>query len=269
MDNPRTFSEEELSLLAGIADLASIAISHAQLFEQVVAGRERLRSLSRQLVGVQEAERRFLAHELHDHIGQMLTGLQFSLEMGKFLPDDEVKGAITSAQENVGEIMAQVREISLGLRPTMLDDMGLLVCLEWHFERYLKQTGIQVQFSHQGIEEIRFPTEIETTIFRIIQEALTNIARHTHVKEALVSIQAGESEIFLTIQDLGQGFDPQAAEAEYNSVGLGGMRERANLVGGLLEIRSVPGQGTTIEARIPTQNRLERRRNGRNRVISR
>jgi PAS domain S-box-containing protein len=269
IDIPKQLNESDLSLLAAIADLASITISHARLFQQVAEGRRHLQSLSRQLVEVQEAERRYLAHELHDQIGQMLTGLQFSLEIGKTLPEQEVKRTIAASQEAVKEIIAQVRELSLSLRPSLLDDMGLLPCLEWHFERYTRQTGIRVQFDHHGLEERRFLQEIEITIFRIIQEALTNIARHTEAPDAYVVAQAEEDEILITIQDQGQGFDVQAVKVEYESVGLNGMRERANLVGGQLVIYSAPGRGTQIQAHIPTHNRLERRKNGRNRAARR
>jgi signal transduction histidine kinase len=225
--------------------------------------------LSRQLVVVQESERRRLASELHDQVGQMLTGLQFSLEMCKALPDDEVKTSLAASQEIVKEIIAQVREISLHLRPSLLDDMGLHDCLEWHIERYSKQTGIHVQFAEDGLAEKRFPSEIEITVFRTIQEALTNIARHAGVQEARVSIHVDMEDILVTIQDQGRGFDPEAAEAEYESTGLGGMRERVNLIGGSFEIRSNPGRGTLVNARIPTQKHLERRKNGRNRIIGR
>jgi len=265
----RQLNDADLSLLAAIADLASITISHARLFKQVVEGRRHLQSLSRQLVEVQEAERRHLAHELHDQIGQMLTGLQFSLEMGKVLPEQEVKSCLATSQEAVKDIIAQVRELSLNLRPSLLDDMGLLPCLDWHFERYTRQTGIQVQFPHHGLEDRRFPPEIEITIYRIIQEALTNVARHTQAPEACVVLQVEEDEILINIQDHGQGFDLQSVKAEYHSIGLNGMRERANLVGGELEICSAPGSGTQIQARIPTHNYIERRKNGRNRSARR
>ena len=225
--------------------------------------------LSRQLVEVQEAERRHLASELHDQVGQMLTGLQFSLEMCKALPDQEVKSHLATSQEIVKEIIAQVRELSLNLRPSLLDDMGLHECLEWHIERYSKQTGIRVQLTEDGLVEKRFPSDIEITVFRIIQEALTNIARHARTQEACVDVHVNGEDIYFTIQDQGQGFDPESVEAEYESTGLGGMRERVNLIGGQFEIRSAPGIGTLINVRIPTQRYVERRKNGRNRIAGR
>ncbi len=269
MDAPRTFSEADLSLLQAIAELASIAIAHARLFEQVTEGRRRLQTLSRQLVEVQEAERRHLANELHDQVGQMLTGLLFSLEMGKILPEAEARESMAASQEIVKEIIAQVRELSLDLRPSLLDDMGLSECLAWHFERYTRQTGIQVQFAAGDLGDQRFAAEIEITVFRIIQEALTNIARHAAAQEAFVCLQVNDADICIDIRDQGRGFDPASVEAEYESSGLGGMRERANLVGGQLEIESTPGMGTLVTARIPTHKFIERRRNGRIRIAGR
>jgi signal transduction histidine kinase/DNA-binding response OmpR family regulator len=269
MDLPQQFNDSDLNLLAAIADLSSIAISHARLFEQVSEGRHRLQALSRQLVEVQEAERRHLANELHDQVGQMLTGLLFSLEAGKVLPDQEAKSSLAASQEIVREIIAQVRELSLNLRPSLLDDMGLQECLRWHFQRYSSQTGILVQFAENGLGEKRFPAEIEITVYRIIQEALTNIARHAQVQEAWVSIQVNGDYLNIKIEDQGLGFDPQLVEADSDSIGLGGMRERANLVGGQLEISSTPAHGTMIYAQIPTHNRLERRKHGRNRTAGR
>jgi signal transduction histidine kinase len=143
--------------------------------------------------------------------------------------------------------------------------MGLHACLEWHFDRYTRQTGIQVQFSEDGLGEKRFPADVEITVFRIIQEALTNIARHAKVREARVDFTVHENEILIRIEDQGKGFNVHTLEVEYASVGLGGMRERTNLVGGKLEIYSAPERGTLITAHIPTKKIIERRKHARNR----
>ena len=123
-----------------------------RLYEQVRAGRERLQILSRQLVQVQEAERQEIARELHDEIGQTLTGLKLNLEMGARLPADARRNELQEALFLVNDLMARARELSLNLRPAMLDDLGLLPTLLWHFERYFHQTRIQVSFEHTGVE---------------------------------------------------------------------------------------------------------------------
>ena len=140
----RTFTEEDRNLLALFATHIAIAIQNAQFFEQVQAGHERLQNLSRRLVEVQEAERRHIARELHDEIGQALTGLKLVLGMGTPLPTDVAGQSHADAQALIGDLLARVRELSLDLRPAMLDDLGLLPTLAWHFERYTARTNVQV-----------------------------------------------------------------------------------------------------------------------------
>lgn len=255
--------EEELSFLGGLADQASSAIKNARLFEQVRAGRERQRNLAKSLVDIQEAERRHIARELHDHLGQSLTGLQFLLETTKIHTNDEPKEQIGEIQKLVGDIIGQVREMSLNLRPSMLDDMGLLPTLNWHFERYTSQTKIRVIFKSDEFET-RLPAEIETTAYRIIQEALTNVARYAQVKEVFVGLALQNGTLWVEVLDKGRGFDPAAIKDNPTS-GLGGMRERADLAGGYLAINSYPNQGTHIFAALPLSGTpLERRKYDRN-----
>ena len=147
------------------------------------------------------------------------------------------------------ELIQQVREISLKLRPSMLDDLGLLPTLLWHIERYTNQTRIKVNFDHDGLER-NFSQEINTTVYRIIQEALTNVARYARVNEVAVQIQADDTSISLKIEDQGCGFEVNQLTAQV-STGFSGMRERAQLLGGNLTIQSHPGQGTCIMAKIP------------------
>jgi signal transduction histidine kinase len=118
----------------------------------VRASRQRLQTLSHRLVMVQEEERRHIAHELHDEVGQLLTGLNLTLDMSSRLPPDALRTSLGEAQTLVSELMLQVRNLSLELRPAMLDDLGLLAALLWHFKRYTAQTGVQVNFKHIGLE---------------------------------------------------------------------------------------------------------------------
>jgi len=214
-----------------------------ELAEQVYEATSELRTLSRRLLTVQEEERRNLARELHDEIGQMLTGLNFQLAAGS-----EADGlALRDAQETVQVLTEQVRQLSMNLRPGVLDAFGLLAALEWHIERFQKQTGIRVHLRHQHVSE-RFAPEVEIAVFRVFQEALTNIARHANTDFATVQLIVDAGLLILVIRDTGRGFD---ADHPVLSTGLGGMRERVELLGGRLEIESAPDQGTTLLAEVP------------------
>ncbi|HJR79104.1 MAG TPA: PAS domain-containing protein [Anaerolineales bacterium] len=260
--------EDEFALLRGLADQASSAIKNAELFEQVRAGRERQRKLSKSLVDIQEAERRHIAQELHDHLGQVLTGLQFMLENTKKQITGPQRSSLEEIQQAVSDVIGQVREMSLNLRPSMLDDMGLLPTLYWHLDRYTSQTGIRVDFQCVELPE-RFPPEIETAAYRIIQEALTNVARYAQVTEVFVGLVVQEKTLWLEVLDKGKGFD-SSADLDRPTSGLGGMRERASLVGGYLTVRTFIDQGTQILAALPlTEKPLERRRYDRNRTSGR
>jgi PAS domain S-box-containing protein len=248
---PDTYDSADRRLLATLADQAALAIQNARLYKQMSAGRERLAALSRRLVEVQERERRRVARELHDEIGQLLTGLRLVLGMSKPSPAGMVDERIAEAQNMVSELLERVRELSLDLRPAMLDDLGLLPTLLWHFERYTARTGVRVAFKHAGVEGLRFPSAIETAAYRIVQEALTNVARHAAVSEVAVRIWADDITLSLRIEDRGVGFDVVAASTTATTGGLSGMEERAVLAGGSLELESAAGQGTRIEVELP------------------
>lgn len=244
------YGEAEAALAQAFATQAAAAIQNARLFEQVRAGRERLKALSLQLVEVQETERRHIARELHDEIGQLLTGLKLCLDMCMRLPVDEMRTNLDEARVLVNELIARGRELSLDLRPAMLDDLGLLPALLWHFERYTTQTGVLVRFEHAGLER-RFSPQVETAAYRIIQEALTNVARHAGVDEVTVRLWSDQDRLRLHIEDQGTGFEPEVRLASGASSGLTGMQERAALVGGHLTIESAPGTGARLRAEMP------------------
>ncbi len=257
------FSQDDRDFLNGLAEHIMIAISNTRLFEHVRLGRERQRMLSRSNVDIQEAERRRIARELHDHLGQSLTGFQFMLESVKHQVEEVHKPGIAEIQNSVADIIEQVREMSLNLRPSILDDLGLVPTVKWHIDRYTKQTRIHVNFFSSNSTE-RFPAEIETTAYRIIQEALTNTARHSRATEVFVGLVVNDNTLWVEILDKGNGFDVSAVLNKPTS-GLSGMSERADLMGGYLTIKSYIGQGTQILAALPlTDKPLERRRNDRN-----
>lgn len=249
---PNFFTQKHLHLAETLAIQAAVAIQNARLFEQVEAGRQQLQTLSHRLVEVQEAERRHLARELHDEIGEILTGLKFTLEMCARLPAEIAGNKLSEAQQLVGQLMLGIEELSLKLRPAMLDDLGLLPTLLWHFERYTALTQVEVVFEHHGLGR-RFQSEVETAAYRIVQEALTNVARHAQVSQAKVSVWVDQDRLNIQVIDQGSGFDAEITMAAGISSGLTGMQERAVLGGGRLLIESAPGKGAQLTAWLPLE----------------
>ena len=226
-------------------------ITERKKMEQALRRSERrMAMLSHRLLEVQEAERRHVARELHDEIGQCLTGLKLGLETALRLRERESKSVLLQLVEQADSLISKSRELSLDLRPAMLDDMGLLPALLFHFERFMKQFGLQVRFEHRKIEG-RFHPCLETAAFRIVQEALTNVARHAQAEEAMVTIMADEDGLTVQVKDEGVGFDPDKIIASGKAVGLSGIRERAILLGGHCDVESAPGTGTQVRVRFP------------------
>lgn len=255
----REFTEEDIELLKAFAAQALIAIANAQLFSQVTASRERLTDLSRQLVAAQEAERRAIARELHDEIGQVLTSLKLLIETSRHKGGSEYEATvITQSLALTQQLIDRVRDLSLNLRPSMLDDLGLLPTLIHHIERYSSQTGVSVDFRHNGLER-RFSMEVETSVYRIVQEGLTNIARHALVKDAVVRIWCTGEMLGVQIEDAGSGFDSEKVFNSGQANGLSGMRERVELLRGQLLIESEVGRGTRLTAELPLVEFVERR----------
>jgi len=227
---------------------------HKHAEKQLQAYAQSLQFLSRRLLEVQEQERRHLARELHDEIGQVLTGLKLSLEMAGRLPAGEVPEVLAGAQRLVQDLTGRVRDLSSRLRPAMLDDLGLLPTLLWHLDRYTGQTRVRVQLEHHGLDG-RLHPEVETAAFRIVQEALTNVARHAGVKEATVRIRREFNRLHLEISDRGKGFDAKTVVAAGMTGGLSGMQERVRLLGGRLEFDSEPGNGACLSVSLPIEAR--------------
>jgi PAS domain S-box-containing protein len=262
------YTADHARLAQAFANQAVVAIENARLFEQVRKGRERLQALSEKLVEIQETERRLIAHELHDKIGQELTGLQFILLLGKEGTETERNRSFDEAQALVSNLMSEVREMSLNLHPAMLDDLGLLPTLKGHFDRFQQQTGIQIHFEHKKLD-LRFPAEVELAAFRLIQESLTNVARYAAVKEVDISIHSKDDSLYVKVEDHGRGFDMEILKDTERSFGVMGIRERTYQVGGKFEITSYPGKGTCINAIFPIGKSLERRENDRPSSVSR
>ena len=243
--HPRRFTSDDLELLLLVAGRAAPAVERARLMETVHSAHDRLEALSRRLVQVQEAERAEIARELHDEVGQLLTGLGLMVDAS----DLSAESRRDEIRRGVNEIIARVRDLSVSLRPPMLDTLGLLPALLWQIERFEAQSRIQVTFRHANLRR-RFSSEVETAAFRIVQEALTNAARHASVARVEVEVTAEATRLLVHIEDRGRGFDVDAALAGPSS-GLAGMRERARLLGGRLTMESAAGSGTRLRLVLP------------------
>jgi signal transduction histidine kinase len=163
---------------------------------------------------------------------------------------EPVRARLNEAADLTNTLIKHVRSLSLGLRPQMLDDLGLLVALDWHFKRYTQQTNIRVNFRHTPVAQ-RLPTLLETAVYRVVQEALTNAARHAHVDEVTVRLWVDHERAGVQVEDCGAGFDAGKALAARASTGLSGMRERAELLGGEFTLESNPGKGTRLTVELP------------------
>lgn len=211
---------------------------------------QELQDLARRLVEMQEAERRHLAHELHEEVGQILAGLKLSLASVAKQQDAAREFQLRIAQDLVTEVMRKVRALSLDLRPGVLDDLGLLPALEWYCKRYTEQTEVAVDFRANGLVT-RLDGTVETTAYRILQEALANVARHSQVNAVEVRLTLQSELLTLQITDHGVGYSMENAHCFCDHSSLTGMQERAALIGGVFEVTTGTGQGTTILVRLP------------------
>lgn len=212
------------------------------------------RSRATQILMAQEQERKRIARELHDETSQVLTSLLISLKvLEETLPSEEARARVEETRSLVHETLRAIRNLSIDLRPSALDDLGLLPALRWYIKEYQQKCQIEVEFAASSLKE-RLPSEIETALYRIVQEALTNTAKYAKATSVRVSVAENEGSVSATISDNGQGFDAQTILKlpwQERGLGLAGMHERAALLDGSLIINTEPGKGTTIEARIP------------------
>jgi PAS domain S-box-containing protein len=222
--------------------------------EQLRQSHEQLRQLASHLQNIREEEQKRIAREVHDELGQQITGLKMDVSwIQKRLSGQEesaaLDGRLTQMTNLLDEAALTVRKISSELRPAILDDFGLITALEWQSEEFEKRFSIPVLFS-AGTDYIEIPSPLATGLFRTYQESLTNIARHANAKQVLSSLQVADGEIILTVSDNGKGFDTRT-NGQRKTLGLLGMKERVLMMDGNLEIRSEPGRGTTITIKVP------------------
>jgi signal transduction histidine kinase len=208
---------------------------------------EQLRNLSAYLQNVREDERIHIAREMHDELGQLLTGFKMDVSSLKRKLSDTTDPAIKEKLENmtmvVDEAVKFVRQLATELRPSILDDLGLVPALEWHGQEFEKRYNIKTEFLSQ-VHQLHISPVVATGLFRIYQESLTNVARHSSADKVVISLGVVNNEIILTIADNGKGFD--ISQANKKTLGLLGMKERATMLGGKLEIASQAGKGTTV-----------------------
>ncbi len=212
-----------------------------QTLAELAAKNEQLRALSHQVLTAQEDERHRIAVELHDEIGQLLTGLKLILQQG----GEDAGGMLSEARAVTNELLQHVREMSLNLRPAALDDLGLSAALDGLFKRFTSQTGIAIRHNVDPLDNHRFDRILELTAFRVVQESLTNIARHADVNEATVTLIITPIRLHVSIADSGKGFDAASKDVSA-STGLSSMAERVNMAGGHFTLQSKPGKGTLI-----------------------
>jgi PAS domain S-box-containing protein len=217
---------------------------------------EEIRLLASHLQDIREEERAAIAREIHDELGQQLTGLKMDLSwLSKRLnaeTNEEINQKINGTLELLDVTIKTVRRIATDLRPSMLDDLGMIATIEWQCEEFERRTGITTRFI-EDTTEFDFPAQMAIGLFRICQESLTNIARHSSAKHAFINMQQMSGELLMTISDDGKGFDAHKI-GHSKTLGLLGMRERTMMMGGKYEVVSEMGKGTTLSIRIPFQS---------------
>jgi len=255
------FSRQDIQLLTSIANQIAVAIENAELYSEVRRKEEMRGELLRQIISTQEEERKRIARGLHDETSQALTGLAVNLQVvidALPLDTDEVKVKLRGIQSLAINTLDEIHRVIYELRPSLLDDLGLVAAVNWHAENYMEAAGVKVHLETAGVDR-RLSVEIETALFRIIQEAATNIVRHAGADSASMALEFKEDSVAIRIKDNGKGFDlDQIMRSKDKGLGLGllSMKERVEFLGGKLSIQSRPGFGTQIAAEIPIDREI-------------
>jgi two-component system sensor histidine kinase UhpB len=204
------------------------------------------------VITAQEEERKRISRELHDETAQSLTSLLVGLRLLQGARDlEDVRAGAAELRELNARTLEEVRKLAVELRPTTLDHLGLVAALEWYSREYAGRLDAVVDFTSEGLVE-RLAPEVELVIYRVVQEALTNIARHAHATRVAIRLAFREAAVEATVEDNGEGFDlTEATSSRERGLGLFGMRERVELVGGTFNIATAPGEGTRIRIRVP------------------
>lgn len=250
------YHPDDLKIAQAMADQLAIAIQNAWLFEEVQTGREQLQRLNRRIVSAQEEERQRLSRELHDEAGQALTALKIGLELiqGDLPPGSNGLADSVSEAINLTEMtMEQLRALARDLRPPALDTAGLNPTLQGLCREFARRTQLPIDYT--GAELATLSDTINICLYRFLQEALTNVAKHAQAGQVWVKLTHEHHAVCLTVEDNGQGFNQQVRMAANHSKGIGlvGMQERLELLNGHLKLESHPGQGTCLKAIIPIE----------------
>lgn len=250
-DHPSCFTQYHIGTTQALLGEAAVAIQNARLYEEIHSGRERLQALSRRLVEVQEMERRYIARELHDDTSQALIGLVFALEIIKRDAGnpEAVAAGVAELDRIIAEILDNLHHLAVDLRPTALDHLGLIPAVRQYIDGISEKHLLPIQLDVPQLTS-RLPGDIETALYRIIQEALANVVRHAKATQANVRIAVEDGYVRAFVSDDGVGFNVDEALANQR-LGLFGMRERAEMLNGSFTIISEPGCGTRISMEIP------------------
>jgi signal transduction histidine kinase len=240
------FSRSEIRLIFSVADHLGIAVENAQLYDAVRRAHGQLRGLAHRMQSAREEERTKLAREVHDELGQQLSALKMQLAMA-----DVIKGKETSKPifDLIDQMIETVRNIAARLRPAVLDDLGLTEAIEWQAQDFQRRTGIQCKVTSR-VEENSLPPGVAVSVFRIFQETLSNVVRHAGADNVKVEWKKDSGDLLLRVRDNGRGIKRRAL-TDRSCFGILGMKERALVCGGNLDISGISGKGTTVSLRIP------------------
>jgi signal transduction histidine kinase len=220
----------------------------------------RIQEMSQQVLTAHEAERKRIARELHDDTAQALTSILIRLRLlERTAEDEQVLQNVEELRELTASALDSVRRMAMDLRPASLDDLGLVPALESYADKFSQNWPVTVAVQAEGIRR-RLPRDVELVLYRIVQEALTNIGKHSSARKATVVLRRRHNQVTLVVEDDGQGFDPENVQSSGTGLGLFGMRERLALVGGQLELESTRDVGTRIRAVVPLKARAGARR---------
>ena len=259
---PEVLNEKDLELLSLLAGQSGIAIENAYLYETTRKKQNLVERLLSKLIQAQEEERKRIAAEIHDTIAQSLvsihTRVQTCISLLKKAPD-KLSDQLEDLKKVVGDNVKEVRQIIFNLRPSSLDDLGLIPSLENYIKRFEKEHGIYVEFMINNRER-KIPPTVETAVFRIIQEALTNIKKHSGGRSVMVRLNLEPKALSLRVSDDGKGFQWEEVTEKFlrgDSHGLQGMKERVSLLGGTFRITTSEGKGCVVSATVPFSRKPE------------
>jgi signal transduction histidine kinase len=250
------WADQDVHLLTRMGFEMGMGIANAQLFDAVEQQSQQLRALGMRLVEAEEAERRRLARELHDQVGQSLTAMGINLDIIRTLLPEEIPEELVSHLEDMRRLVTRttkrVRQVMVDLRPEMLDDYGILAALHWSAERFSRRTGISVTVEGEEAAS-RLPLQVENVLYRVAQEALTNVAKHAQATRVTMNLKVDSDMVYLVVTDDGVGFTPGHLTDldEGQHWGLELMAERVEGVSGRFYVESDPGQGTRIKVEVP------------------